>query len=138
MNSKYCVPGPADLETIDRVARAAHLWIRHGQAGRYLTPIPGVSQTQHNLAAGLITGLCDALELDDQCALMSAYAYALLDGETEHALAIAYALSDRQIESKYQRFFLAGRAAADKLIAVVQHTGLDGITPVEYPASTDH
>jgi len=138
MDSKYCVPALADLETIDRVARAAHLWIRHGQAGRHLSPIPGLNQTRHNLAAGLITGLCDALELDGQCALMSAYAYALLDGETEHALAIAYALSDRQIESQCRSSFLAGRAAANELIGVVRYAGLDGATPVEYPESMEH
>ena len=138
MDSKYCVPGLADLETIDRVARAAHLWIRHGQAVQHHGPSLGFKQARHSLAAGLIAGLCEALELDGLCTQLSAYAYALLDGESEHALAIAYAVSDRRIESQHRSSFLAGRAAAEELIAVVRHAGLDGMRPVDYPSMMDH
>ena len=119
MNSRYRAPGLAQLEIIDKVARAAHLWIRHDRAvRRFSTPEPS-GPVRHNLSAGLISGLCDALKLDRQCALYSAYAYALLDNESDQALAIAYVLLHPQIEAKCRTAYQAGRETADDLIAIL-------------------
>ncbi|MFW2405464.1 MAG: hypothetical protein ACN4GT_11915, partial [Gammaproteobacteria bacterium] len=80
------------LEAADRVARAAYLWIRHGNAVRY----PSQGQTvRQDVVAGLIFGLCNALELDDRHALMSAYAYALIDGDAADALIMAQSMVRR-------------------------------------------
>ena len=124
MDSKDCAPDLADLEAIDRVARAAHLWIRHGRAFGHLIDDDGPAYgadgpAHHNLVAGVISGLCEAFELNHRCALLSAYAYALIESETGHALAIASALHHRPIETRYLSAFEAGRAAAENLIAML-------------------
>ena len=85
----------ATLETVNRVARAAHVWIRHKQGTQPLIPSAASGQADHELAAGVISGLCDALFLDGQHALLTAYAYALLDGEDEQALNTARAMSNQ-------------------------------------------
>lgn len=110
----------ATLETVNRVARAAHLWIRHKQAIRPLTPPPATEQTHNELAAGVISGVCDALALDGQHALLAAYAYALLDGEDGQALNTARALSTQYRTVAEAAAFRDGKLTALEIIAVVQ------------------
>jgi len=112
----------ATLETVNRVARATHLWVRHKQASAPYIPSTSVAQAQahHVLAAGVISGLCDALLLDGQHALLSAYAYALLDGEGEQALSTARALSTERRTTAEAAAFRDGKLAALDIIAVVQ------------------
>ena len=74
----------------------------------------------HVLAAGVISGLCDALLLDGQHALLSAYAYALLDGEDEQALSTARALSMERRTTAEAAAFRDGKLVALEIIAVVQ------------------
>jgi hypothetical protein len=122
MESSSSAPALADLEVIDRVARAAHLWIRHMRNRRPARQGPA----RHNLAAGIISGLCDALNLDRRIAVFSAYAYALLDNETEHALAVAYPLFHDQIDTADRAAYQAGRDAADELVSVLRSPGSEG------------
>ena len=110
----------ATLETVNRVARAAHLWVRHKQASAPYIPSTSAAQAHHVLAAGVISGLCDALLLDGQHALLSAYAYALLDGEGEQALSTARALSTERRTTAEAAAFRDGKLAALDIIAVVQ------------------
>ena len=126
------------LEVVDRVARAVHLWIRHGGTTRRFASSDNIRATRQNLVAGLISGLCDQLELDSRCAVYSAYAYGLLDGETEHALAIAYLLLNQQIEKKYRPAFQEGQEAACDLIAILKWPDVDALQPVEYSPAFSH
>jgi hypothetical protein len=133
MNSSICAPGLADLEVIDRVARAAHLWVRHGRTQRAGDSFDRDATARHNLAAGIISGICDALDLDRRIAVFSAYAYALLDNETEHALEVAYPLFHDQIDTANRAAFQAGRDAADGLIDLLRSPGPDGFNAPGYP-----
>ena len=137
-DSTYSSTELANLEIIDRVARAAHLWIRHHKLTRRFSSGDGVQAARHNLVAGLISGLCDQLALDSRCAVYSAYAYALFDGETEHALAIAYLLLKQQIETKYRPAYEEGEAAAEELVAVLRWPEMDASLPMEYSRTISH
>ena len=55
--------------------------------------------TDRELAADVTAGLCDSLLLDVQHALLSAYAYALLDGGHDTALDIVRALLEQRKSS---------------------------------------
>jgi hypothetical protein len=120
MEPKYHALSLVTLETVNRVARAAHLWIRHKQTIRPFTPPPAIEQTHNELAAGVISGVCDALALDGQHALLAAYAYALLDGEDVQALSTARALSSQHRTVAEAAAFRDGKLTALEIIAVVQ------------------
>jgi hypothetical protein len=137
-DSTYSSPEMADLEIIDRVARAAHLWIRHGKTTQRFTSSQIQPAGRQNLVAGLISGLCDLLNLDTRCAVYSAYAYALLDSEKEHALAIAYLLLNQQGEKKYRSAFQEGQEAAYDLVAILRWPELDSAQSVEYSRAVNH
>lgn len=112
----------ATLETVNRVARAAHMWIRHRRAVSELFAAKLTAETGAELAAGVIAGLCDALLLDVQHALLSAYAYALLDGEDETVLDTARALLKQQKSSVQASAYSDGRSVALEIISAVQFT----------------
>lgn len=102
------------LEAADRVARAAQLWIRRG--------FPGA---RTDLVAGLIGGLCDGLALQDTHALLAAYAYALIEGETADALVTARSMPRRQSGARDGSDFREGRRAARELLALLEPAGFD-------------
>lgn len=137
-DSDHDAPELADLEIIDRVARASHLWIRHRRAVGASGSTGYSPVMRHSLAAGVISGLCDQLELDRRCAVYSAYAYALLDSETEHALAIAYLLVNQQIEKKYRPAFQEGREAAANLMAILKWPELAVTQPGDCSEAVSH
>jgi hypothetical protein len=137
-DSTYCSADLENLEIIDRVARAAHLWIRHAKFTQPFSSGDNIPATRHNLVAGLISGLCDRLNLDSRCAVYSAYAYALLDSEKEHALAIPYLLVNQQIEKKYWPVFQEGQEAACDLVAILRWPELDSSQPVENSQLVSH
>jgi hypothetical protein len=110
----------ASLETVDRVARAAHLWVRHGRAVRELSPGSGSTARRHELAAGVISGLCDALALNGDDALLAAYVYALLAGEDDEALATATAVYRQRAEPSEHFAFIEGQSAAGDLLAILR------------------
>ena len=120
MKPKYLALSLATLETVNRIARAAHLWIRHKQAFQPFIPSAATEQTHNELVAGVISGICDALVLDGQHALLAAYAYALLDGEDEQALNTARALSTQHRTVAEAAAFRAGKLVALEIISVVQ------------------
>lgn len=120
MEQTYHALSLATLETVNRVARAAHLWIRHNQLAQTFAPVGAAGHAHPELAAGVISGLCDALLLDGQVALLSAYAYALLDGEDEQALNTARALLKQRRTAAEAVAFRDGTLAALDIIAVVQ------------------
>ena len=103
-------------EAADRVARAAHLWIRHGNAIALPSP---ASAGRQDVIAGLICGLCNALELDERHALMSAYAYALIDGNVGEALVVAQSMVRRRDDEQHRTFYQQGVIAANDLIELI-------------------
>jgi len=109
------------LQAADRVARAAYLWIRHGNAVRY--PSTGAASdgqgTRQDVVAGVIFGLCSALDLDERHALLSAYAYALIDGDAADALVMAQSMLRRRDDERYQSAYRHGLTAADDLVALI-------------------
>lgn len=104
------------LEAADRVARAAYIWIRHGNAVKAPSPGAGVRQ---DLVAGLISGLCNELELDERHALLSAYAYALIDGEVAEALIVARAMIRCRDDAPGRSAYQQGLRAASDLISLI-------------------
>ena len=137
-DSTYCSSEQEILEIVDRVARATHLWIRHVGSTRSFPSVGNMPIARQNLVAGLISGLCDQLDLDSRCAVYSAYAYGLLDGETEHALAIAYLLLNQQIETKYRPAFEEGQKVAWDLVAMLRWPELDVTQSMEYSPPVNH
>jgi hypothetical protein len=134
MEPKYDALSLATLETVNRVARAAHLWIRHKQAAAPFVPSTTVVQADHELAAGVISGLCDALNLDGQHALLSAYAYALLEGEDDQALHTAHALFEQGSSTAEAIAYREGKLMALEIIGVVQFSIPADPTPVTFSA----
>lgn len=104
------------LEAADRVARATHLWVRHGTA--VTLPKPGGTERQDTIA-GIIFGLCYALGLDERHALLSAYAYALIDGDPGEALRVARSMILRRDDERYRVAYQRGARVADELIMLV-------------------
>lgn len=104
-----------DLETIDSVARAAHLWIR----SRGLDCIPDRGE-RRALAAGLVAGLCSQLNLGSRQTEFVAYVYALLDSEGDLALPIARYMLQHPFESAHADAFERGRAEAAGILNAAQ------------------
>lgn len=102
------------LEAADRVARAAHLWIRHGHAAGFPSP---VTVGGDEVVAGIIFGLCDALDLDERHALLSAYVYALIDGRGGEAVVVAHSMLRRGEDEAGRSGYRQGLRAASDLVA---------------------
>lgn len=118
MESTNLVPDQQQvLEAADRVARAAHLWIRHGNTIQLPSEGPGARE---DLIAGIIFGLCNALELDERHALLSAYVYALIDGDAAEALLVAQSMFRRRAELCGDTVYQQGLQAATDLIALIE------------------
>ena len=82
------IAGDYSLATADAIARAAHIWIR----SLCLTELQEPPE-RHAIACGLITGLCERLELDPKVRELVAYVYALIDDEGAQALATSHLIS---------------------------------------------
>ena len=118
MESTNLVPDQQQvLEAADRVARAAHIWICHGNAVRFPSDGQGARE---DLIAGVIFGLCNALELDEQHALLSAYVYALIDGEAAEALLVAQSMLRRREGLCGDTAYQQGLQAAQDLISLIE------------------
>ena len=72
------------LQTADAVARAAHLWVRSLWQDESR---PG--EERRALAGGLVSGLCDHLDLSPRVREVVAYVYNLIDDEGEQALQLS-------------------------------------------------
>ncbi|MGI9343810.1 MAG: hypothetical protein ACR2QV_13310 [Gammaproteobacteria bacterium] len=105
------------LEASDRVARAAFLWIRHADAVDH--PAPGAMARQ-DLVAGVIFGLCDALRLDDKHALLSAYAFFLIDGQAAKAFDIARSMFSGRNSPGSRVAYRRGRDIARDLVGLLE------------------
>ena len=79
----------------------------------------------------MIVGLCDALQLDDRHALLSAYAYSLIDGEVGEALLVAQAMLRRRYDPRYRPAYEQGLRVAVDLIALIESPEIDSATGAE-------
>jgi len=121
-------PDLAILDTADRIARATHLWLRqpavlHGTACSVNGSLGDEPRMQW-LVAGLISELCEHLQLTAQHAALAAYAYALLDGSGSDSLEIAAILSDTRSRPHTSMVFAQGCSLACEMLALLEGPGL--------------
>ena len=110
----------AALATADRVARAAQLWVRHGVTAGWATS----EAARRGLAAGVIKGLCEALDLTDATLPLAVYVYVLLEGSTQHPLEEVRRLLDIDPDKSTLAAFHQGQCDAAGLIALLGEHGL--------------
>ncbi len=106
------------LETADAIARAAHIWIR----SLCLTELQEPPE-RHAIACGLITGLCERLELDPKVQELVAYVYALIDDEGNQALATSHLMLARSVPSQHRHAYRKGRSEAVAIVEMLAARG---------------
>lgn len=107
-------PSDRSLETADAVARAAHIWVR----SLCLTELEEASE-RHSMACGLITGLCERLELDPRVQELVAYVYALLDDEGTRSLAASRIMLHQQITAPNLPSYRRGQSEAAAIVEML-------------------
>ena len=101
------------LETVDAVARAAHLWVR----ALCLSELQS-EEERHAIAGGLITGLCRHLELDARIRELVSYVYTLLDDDKQ-ALAISRLMLDQPIPQSTRHAYDKGKTEAAGIVEML-------------------
>ncbi len=104
------------LETVDAVARAAHIWVRSLCLSEFQS-----GEERHAIASGLITGLCRHLELDARIQELVAYVYTLLDDEGNQALAISRLMLDQSIPRSTRIAYDKGKTEAAGIVAMLSY-----------------
>ncbi len=110
--------GDYSLETADAIARAAHIWIR----SLCLTELQEPPE-RYAIACGLITGLCERLELDPKVQELVAYVYALIDDEGAQALATSHLMLARSVPSQHRHAYRKGRSEAAGIVEMLASVG---------------
>jgi hypothetical protein len=113
-------PDKTALETVDAVARAAHLWIR----SLYMTEIADPAE-RLAIAGGLVDGLCERLELTPRVRDLIAYVYTMLDGQTETTLSVAKLMLARPEASGFRKAYRRGRTEAAAIVEMLTYHGDD-------------
>jgi len=108
------------LNKVDRIARATDLWVRHGVGAGRFSLSDSMPHARQELAAGIIYGLCDSLELDDGHLFFTLYVYSLLNGDTGQAMTDARDLYNLREKSASPDVFRQGLDEADNLMALLQ------------------
>lgn len=72
------------------------------------------------MIAGILFGLCNELDLDDEHAMLSAYVYALIDGDSSEALAVARSMVSRGRDTQVRTAYEQGLQAARDLISLLE------------------
>ena len=137
MESQYTGPDLACLDTADRIARSAYLWLRQravsGSTSFTLDgPFEDATRTQW-LVAGFIFELCDNLQLTARHCLLAAYAYVLLDGSDIDPLVIAKILVDARTAPQTSRVFAEGRAMAGEMLGLLEDSGHQAARQDDFP-----
>ena len=102
------------LETADAVARTAHIWIR----SICLSEMQKEDQ-RHALAAGLIAGLCERLDLNARVHELVAYVYTLLDNEGGQSLAVSRGMLKRPVQAPLRLAHERGRSEAAGIVEML-------------------
>ena len=120
------------IDTADRIARAAYLWLRQRafSHGSYCTPNGTLNgeRREQLFVAGFIFELCDALQLAKQHGVLAAYAYSLLAGDTKNSLEIAAILADAHSVLPTSLVFAEGRFIAGEMFGLLDNTGVKTTT----------
>jgi len=112
------LPDESSLDTADAVARAAHIWIR----SLCLTDLQ-TSEERHELACGLVVGLCERLQLNPKVQELVAYVYALLDDEGSQALAASRLMLATPIPLAQRPAYKKGREEAAAIVEMLVYHG---------------
>ena len=104
------------LETVDAVARSTHLWMRW-QNG--LDPLP-VDERQA-LTGGLLSGLCDLMELDPRVQELAAYAVALLEQGNAEPLKCARQMVAHPDDPRLRAVHQRGRYEAHGIVLTLKN-----------------
>jgi len=123
MESRYSASNLAVIDTADRIARAAYLWLRQRAVSR---GAHGALYGEHRarlFVAGFIFELCDTLELTRQHGLLAAYAYSLLDGSDLNSLEIATILAKAYTTPPVSKVFDEGRLRANEMFGLLDGCG---------------
>ena len=115
------------IQTADAVARAAHIWIR----SLCLTEMHEPPE-RHAMACGLLSGLCERLELDPRIEELVTYVYAVIDNDGARALATSRLMLARSVPAKHLHAFRRGR---DEAAAIVEM--LSWLDPMNQPEEGD-
>jgi len=102
------------LETVDAVARAAHLWVRSLCLSEFQT-----EEERLAIAGGLITGLCRHLELDARIQELVLYVYTLLDDEGNQALPVSRLMLDQPIPRSTRHAYNKGKTEAAGIVEML-------------------
>ncbi len=111
---------PTSLDTVDAVARAAHLWVRALCNADFPHP-----DERRAVAGGLVAGLCEHLELDPRVHDLVAYVYTLLDGETDATLSVSRLMLDRPSASGFRKAYRKGRMEAAAIVEMLAYHAHD-------------
>jgi len=114
------------LETVDAVARAAHLWVRSLCLSEFQT-----EEERHAVAGGLITGLCRHLELDARIQELVLYVYTLLDDEGNQALAISRLMPDQPISRSKRHAYDKGKSEAAGIVEMLRYHDQPRMEPTQ-------
>jgi hypothetical protein len=106
------------LETVDAVARAAHLWIRSLCLSESLE-----AGERQSIAGGLVAGLCERLELDSRVRDLVAYVYALLDDHGAQALPISRLMLENPVPRRQRSAYDRGRLEAAAIVEMLAYHG---------------
>jgi len=107
-------PSDASLETVDSVARAAHIWIRSVCLNE-----AQAENERYALAGGLIAGLCERLALNPRIRELVAYVYTLLDDEGGQALSISRMMLDQPVPPPLRQAYDRGRSEAAGIVEML-------------------
>ena len=114
------------LQTVDAVARAAHLWVRSLCLSELQT-----EEERHAIAGGLITGLCRHLELDARIQELVLYVYTLLDDEGNQALAISRLMLDQPIQLSAHHAYDKGKTEAAGIVEMLRYHDQSRTEPIQ-------
>jgi hypothetical protein len=107
------------LQSADRLARAASLWLRREYVPGTVPPRPGPAH--RDLLAGVVAGLGAWLDVDDSVLLVGAYSLGLLEQERAHAVDIPARLARTASPSAHYR---QGLRIARRLIGALRDSSV--------------
>ena len=104
------------LQTADAVARAAHLWIRSLWQDESR---PG--EERRALAGGLVSGLCDHLDLSPRVREVVAYVYSLIDDDGDQALELSRTMLESGTTPSQHFAYQMGRTEAGGILEMLAY-----------------
>ena len=108
--------GKSPVETVDAVARAAHLWIR----SICLTEVKSEVE-RYATASGLVAGLCERLALTPRIQALVAYVYSLLENEGGRALAVSRLMLDEPVSRSARGAYARGKSEAVGIVELIRY-----------------